>query len=102
LWKGHKVRIYIRNIQLQIQCFSAFALLFLVAGKMNYTCSTIHFLAILAKYPYIQTLLNYIRSVNLTRNGYYFTFDEILETFGIKFIKQNIIENVINKDNLKH
>jgi len=101
LWKGHKVGIHIRNAQLQIQYLSAFAPLFPVAGKMNYARSTVHFLAILTKYPYIQTLLNYAGSVNLTRDGHYFAFDEALETFGVKFIKQNVTGNVINEDNLK-
>ncbi|RIA83427.1 hypothetical protein C1645_833860 [Glomus cerebriforme] len=32
----------------------------------------------------------------------YFGFDEILETFGIRFIKQNISGNVINKTNLNN
>ncbi len=68
---------------------------------MNYTHSTIYFLAILAKYSYIQTLLNYVRSVNLIRDEYYFAFDEALETFSVKFIKQNVTENIINEDNLK-
>ncbi len=68
---------------------------------MNYAHSTVHFLAILTKYPYIQTLLNYAGSVNLTRDGHYFAFDEALETFGVKFIKQNVTGNVINEDNLK-
>ena len=101
LWKGHKVGIRTGNSKLQIQCLSAFAPLFPAAGKLNYTRSVVHFLSILAKYPRIQSLLNYTGSVNLTRDGHYFAFDEALETFGVKFIKQNITGNVINEENLK-
>jgi len=86
---------------LQIQCLSAFAPLFPIAGKLNYTRSTVHFLAIFAKHPQIQLLLKYASSVNLTRDGHYFAFDEALETFRVKFIKQNITGNVINEENLK-
>ncbi len=100
-WKGHRAGIRTGNAELQIQCLSAFAPLFPVAGKLNYTRSTVHFLAILAKHPRIQTLLKYGSSVNLTRDGHYFAFDEALKTFGIKFIKQNITGNVINEENLK-
>ena len=55
----------------------------------------------MAKYPYILTLLKYAGSVNLTRDEHYFAFDEALETFGVKFIKQNITGNVISEENLK-
>ncbi|RHZ50930.1 hypothetical protein Glove_487g10 [Diversispora epigaea] len=40
-------------------------------------------------------------AVNLTQNGHYFAFDEALETFGVKFIKQNITGNVVDEKNLK-
>ncbi|RHZ90049.1 hypothetical protein Glove_8g125 [Diversispora epigaea] len=100
-WKGHRTGIRTGNNELQIQCLSAFSPLFPIAGKINYTRSTIHFLAIIDKNPKIQTLLKYASSVNLTQNGHYFAFDEALETFGVKFIKQNITGNVVNEKNLK-
>ncbi|RHZ43769.1 hypothetical protein Glove_856g18 [Diversispora epigaea] len=100
-WKGHRTGICTGNNELQIQCLSAFSPLFPIAGKINYTRSTIHFLAIIAKNPKIQTLLKYASSVNLTQNGHYFAFDEALETFGAKFIKQNITGNVVDEKNLK-
>ena len=100
-WKGHRTGIRTGNSELQIQCLSAFSPLFPIAGKVNYTRSTIHFLAIIAKNPKIQTLLEYASSVNLTQNGHYFAFDEALETFGVKFIKQNITGNVVDEKNLK-
>ncbi|RHZ88408.1 hypothetical protein Glove_23g145 [Diversispora epigaea] len=100
-WKGHRTGIRTENNELQIQCLSAFSPLFPIADKINYTRSTIHFLAIIAKNPKIQTLLKYASSVNLTQNGHYFAFDEALETFGVKFIKQNITGNVVDEKNLK-
>jgi len=100
-WKGHRAGIRTGNAELQIQCLSAFAPLFPIAGKLNYTRSTVHFLAILTKHPQIKTLLKYASSVNLTQNGHYLAFDEALETFGVKFIKQNVTGNVINEESLK-
>jgi hypothetical protein len=100
-WKGHRTGIRTGNSDLQVQCLSAFAPLFPIAGKVNYTRSTVHFLAILAKNPKIQTLLKHASSVNLTQNGHYFSFDEALETFGVKYIKQNITGNVVDEKNLK-
>ncbi|RHZ67000.1 hypothetical protein Glove_303g24 [Diversispora epigaea] len=101
LWKGHRAGIRTGDIKLQIQCFSAFSPLFPVAGKLNYVHSSVHFLSILAKYPRLQFLMNYAGSVNLTRDGHYFAFDEVLETFGVKFIKENITGNIVSEDNLK-
>ncbi|RHZ81740.1 hypothetical protein Glove_117g506 [Diversispora epigaea] len=45
--------------------------------------------------------MNYAGSVNLTRDGHYFAFDEALETFGVKFIKENMTGNIVSEDNLK-
>jgi hypothetical protein len=100
-WKGHRAGIRTGNAELQIQCLSAFAPLFPIAGKVNYTRSTVHFLAILTRHPRIKTLLKYAASVNLTQDGHYFAFDEALETFGVKFIKQNVTGNIINEEELK-
>ncbi|RHZ69647.1 hypothetical protein Glove_281g66 [Diversispora epigaea] len=101
LWKGHRAGIRTGDIKLQIQCFSAFSPLFPVAGKLNYAHSSVHFLSILAKYPRLQFLMNYARSVNLTRDRHYFAFDKALKTFGVKFIKENITGNIVSEDNLK-
>ncbi len=79
----------------------AFSLLFSAGGKLNYIKSTVCFLSLLAKYPRLKKLLYYAESINLLREGYYYTFDETLETFDMKFIKQNITSNVINEENLK-
>ena len=46
-------------------------------------------------------LSQYICSVNLTSSGHFFAFDEALERFSVKFVKQNIGGNCMNIDNLK-
>ncbi|PKB93634.1 hypothetical protein RhiirA5_440746 [Rhizophagus irregularis] len=38
---------------------------------------------------------------NEKRKGHFFAYDEALETFKVKFIKQNITGNVVNMENLK-
>jgi len=50
--------------------------------------------------PEQKELLTYVSSVNLTREGHYFAFDEALELFGVKFIKQNITGKVTGLENL--
>ena len=86
---------------MQLKCLAAFFSLFSAGEKLNYTKSTVHFLSLLAKYPRLKKLLHYAGSINLTREGHYYAFDEALETFGVKYIKQNITRNVINEENLK-
>ncbi|PKC70635.1 hypothetical protein RhiirA1_454521 [Rhizophagus irregularis] len=100
-WKGHRVGIRTGNSSLQIQCLAAFAPLFPSAGKMNYTKSTVNYLALLAKNPKLCILLRFAPSVNLTCDGHFYVFDEALETFGVKYIKENITGNVYNNENLK-
>ena len=100
-WKAHRGGIRTGNTTVQLKCLAAFAPLFPAGGKLNYTRSTVHFLSLLAKYPRLKKLLHYAGSVNLTKESHYYAFDEALETFGVKFIKQNITGNVINEENLK-
>jgi len=40
-------------------------------------------------------------SVNLTRPGHFFAYDEALETFGVKFVKQNVTRIPEDDDELK-
>ncbi len=63
--------------------------------------SSVNYLALLVKYPKIRIPLSFATSVNLTREGHFYAFDEALETFGIKYIKKNITGNVYNNENLK-
>ncbi|RHZ78052.1 hypothetical protein Glove_168g330 [Diversispora epigaea] len=100
-WKGHRVGIRTGNTLMQLKCLEAFAPLFPTAGKNNYMKSVVQYLSIVTKYPNLLKLLHYAGSVNLTRDNYYFAFDEALETFGVKFIKQNIIGNVFDNEILK-
>src|ERR1044072_167357 len=97
----YRVGIRTGNSLLQIQCLSAFAPLFPSAGKLNYMKSTVNYLAILAKYPKLHILLGFTSSVNLTRDEHFYAFDEALETFGVKYIKENITGNIYNNENLK-
>ncbi|UZO04720.1 uncharacterized protein OCT59_025091 [Rhizophagus irregularis] len=39
--------------------------------------------------------------VNLTNPGHFFAYDEALETFGVKFVKQNITRISTDKEELK-
>jgi hypothetical protein len=100
MWKSHLIGIRIGNYGLQRDSLTAFAPLFPAAGKNNYTTSVAHFLSILKKYPNLEKKLQYCASVNLTRKGHYSGFDEALEMYGVGYVKQNIIENVINQENL--
>ncbi|CAG8702569.1 10547_t:CDS:1, partial [Ambispora gerdemannii] len=45
-------------------------------------------------------LLQMVCSVNLTSEGHYLAFDEALETYGIKFIKQNITRNLTDQQTM--
>jgi len=79
----------------------AFLPLFSVAGKGNYAKSVTHFLTYVEDDLHLQELLKCICSVNITHPGHYFAFDEVLERFGIKFVKQNIGGKTIDIEELK-
>ena len=51
--------------------------------------------------PYLETILHYVASVNITRANHFFAFDEALETFGVKFIKQSLTSHKIDLETLK-
>ncbi|UZO06569.1 uncharacterized protein OCT59_026885 [Rhizophagus irregularis] len=40
-------------------------------------------------------------SINLTSPGHFFAYDEALETFGVKFVKQNVIRIPADREELK-
>jgi len=86
-WIGHKIGIRKGNYDMQFQNLSASAPLLPVARKWNYMRSVPHFLACVADDPQLQTLLKHVCSINLTRPGHFFGFDEALERFGVMFIK---------------
>ncbi len=86
---------------MQFENLTAFFSLFSVAGKNNYTRSVTYFLFNINNNLELQTLLQYVCFVNLTSSGHFFAFDEALERFGVKFVKQNIGGNCMDIDNLK-
>ena len=79
---------------MQMSNLAAFAPLFPAAGKFKYASSVAHFLAQVHDDPQLQKLLQTVCSVNLGSEGHYLAFDEALETYGVKFIKQNITGNL--------
>ncbi len=60
-----------------------------------------YFLSNVNNNPILQQLLQYTCLVNLTSPGHFFAFDEALERFDVKFVKQNIRENYMDIENLK-
>ena len=85
---------------MQIKNLKAFSPLFPATGKSNYAKSVVYFLTYVEYDPHLQELLRCVCSVNLTRSGYYFAFDEALERFGIKFVKQNIGRKILSEEEL--
>jgi hypothetical protein len=43
-----------------------------------------------------------VASVNLTNHGHYLGYDEALERFGVKFVKQTIVGDPMNEENLRN
>src|SRR6266508_593962 len=100
-WIEYKIGIRYENYNMQFENLIAFASLFLIAGKSNYSKSVTHFLHIIFKDLLLQLLLNYVCSINLTNLGHFFAFDEALERFEVKYVKQNIRKNSGNSEDLK-
>ncbi|GBC53624.2 hypothetical protein GLOIN_2v1881008 [Rhizophagus irregularis DAOM 181602=DAOM 197198] len=102
---AHHIGIRVGNYKLQKNALACFADLFTSAGKSNYSSSVTQYFGMLAQYPKLEEKLKCVSSVKIDndekRKGHYFTFDEALETFGIKFIKQNITGNVVDDNKLK-
>ncbi|POG72422.1 hypothetical protein GLOIN_2v1829825 [Rhizophagus irregularis DAOM 181602=DAOM 197198] len=51
--------------------------------------------------PQLRAMLRTAPTVNLTNPGHFFAYDEALETFGVKFVKQNITRITTDKEELK-
>jgi hypothetical protein len=106
-WTGifiaHRLGIRTGNFNLQKHCLEAFSPLFPVAGKINYMKSVAHYLTILAQYPKLEERLHASASLKISedRAGHLFSFDEGLEEEGVKFIKNHIVGNVVDEENLK-
>ena len=97
---GHKIGIRRGNYRMQMANLAAFAPLFPAAGKFRYASSVAHFLAQVHEDLQLQKLLQIACSVNLTSEGHYFAFDEALETYGVKFVKQNMTGNVTDQETM--
>src|SRR3954453_16514594 len=94
------------NFDLQKDSLSAAGPLYASAAKSNYTTAIAHFLATIATYPQLSERLHHCSSFKISYDideasentrHVYFGFDEALETFGIRFIKQNVNGNVIDE-----
>src|ERR1700722_20754689 len=93
------------NFDIQRDSLAAAGPLFASAAKSNYTTAIAHFLATIATYPQLKKKLFYVSSFKIPheKNDHHtcFGFDEALEIFGVKFIKQNINGN-ISENSLKN
>ncbi len=97
---GHKIGIRKGNYDMQFKNLAAFSPLFPVAGKSNYARSITYFLSYINEDLALQKLLQHVCSVNITQPGHFLGFDEALERFGVKFVKQNIGGNYMDPEEL--
>ncbi|RHZ88406.1 hypothetical protein Glove_23g147 [Diversispora epigaea] len=93
---SHRTGMRVGNFDLQRNSLSAAGPLFASAAKSNYTTAIAHFLSTIVAYPRLEEKLRYCGAFKISNKDRHicFGFDEALETFGVRFIKQNII-NVI-------
>ena len=98
----------IGNFGLQRSSLSAAAPLYASAAKSNYTTAIAHYLSIIAAHPNLEERLNYCGAFKIPRDineedprHVCFGFDEALETFGVRFVKQNVCGNIIDEKNLR-
>ncbi|GBC10068.1 hypothetical protein RclHR1_09310003 [Rhizophagus clarus] len=107
IWKAHQMAMRIGNFDLQRDALSAASPLFASAAKFNYTTAIAHFLSTIAAYPKFEEKLRYCCSFKIPNKNFKnahptcFGFDEALETFGVKFVKQHVNGNVIDEKTLK-
>ncbi|GET01202.1 hypothetical protein GLOIN_2v1482460 [Rhizophagus clarus] len=108
IWKAYQMAIRIENFDLQRDALSAASPLFTSAAKFNYTIAIAHFLSTIVAYPKFEEKLRYCCSFKIPNKNFknahptYFGFDEALETFGVKFVKQHVNGNVIDEKTLKN
>jgi hypothetical protein len=99
--------MHVGNFNLQRNSLSAAAPLYASAAKSNYTTAIAHYLSTIAAHPKLEERLNYCsafkipRDINEDPKHICFGFDEALEIFGVRFIKQNVCGNVIDEKNLR-
>lgn len=109
IWKAHRMGICIENFGIQKNSLATAAPLFASAAKSNYTTAIAHFLSTIAAHPQLEKKLNHVGSFKIPHkneeNDSYHTclgFDEALETFGVKYVKQNITGNTIDEKSLRN
>ncbi|CAG8790173.1 4298_t:CDS:2, partial [Gigaspora rosea] len=88
------------NYLIKMTNLAVFAPLFPAAGKFKYASFVAHFLVQVHDDSQLQKLLQIVCSVNLTSEGHYFAFGEALETYGVKFVKQNITGNITDQETM--
>ncbi|RHZ58203.1 hypothetical protein Glove_375g84 [Diversispora epigaea] len=104
IWKAHRTGMRVGNFDLQQNSLFAAGPLFASAAKSNYTTAIAHFLSTITAYPRLEEKLRYCGAFKISNKDRHicFGFDEALETFGVRFIKQNISGNVIDETNLNN
>src|SRR3954466_12707901 len=92
------------NFDLQQNSLSAAGPLYANAAKSNYITAIAHYLSIIAAHPKLEERLRYCSAFKIPYDidedpnntcHICFKFDEALETFSVKFIKQNVSGNLI-------
>ncbi|GBB89175.1 hypothetical protein RclHR1_15870002 [Rhizophagus clarus] len=110
IWKVYKMGIRVGNFGIQKDFLAAAEPLFASAAKSNYTTAIAHYLSIIAAHPQLEEKLHYVGSFKILHeknedsNSYHtcFGFDKALETFGAKYVKQNITGNTIDEKSLRN
>ncbi|PKY62807.1 hypothetical protein RhiirA4_529111, partial [Rhizophagus irregularis] len=100
-WRAHWFGIRWGIFNLQHESLKAFSPLFPVAGKSNYARSITYHIYCIENDPLLRKMLHIAPSVNLTSPGHFFAYDEALETFGVKFVKQNVTRIPTDGEELK-
>lgn len=104
IWKAHRMGMRVGNFDLQRNSLAAAGPLYASAAKCNYTTAIAHFLSTIAAYPKLEEKLRYCNAFKIPNEDRHvcFGFDEALETFGVRFIKQNVSGDVIDETNLNN
>lgn len=101
LLKLHKMGIRMGNLELQLKSLQTFAPLFPITGKDRYGASVTRFLKCVSQDPELQKRLRAAPSINLTQINHFMAYDEAIEVFGVKFVKQNIPGHVRDSEYLE-
>ncbi|PKK58017.1 hypothetical protein RhiirC2_796988 [Rhizophagus irregularis] len=100
-WRAHWFGIRWGIFDLQHESLKAFSPLFPIAGKSNYVRSVTHHIYCIENNSRLRAMLRVVPSVNLTNPGHFFAYDEALEIFGVKFVKQNVTRIPTDSEELK-